>query len=299
MNPLNTILVKTIPLFPKGFVKLFANRYIAGETLEQEVSTVKALNSKKIMATMDVLGESIKNKEEAIKAKNEALQVLEAIEKHKLDANLSVKLTMFGLAMDYDFCKGLFTEILDFANSLGVFVRIDMEDSPVTDITIKMYKEMRKNYERVGLVIQAYLRRSYNDVYKLTEEKSNFRLCKGIYIEPESLAYKKKEEIRENFLKLLNLMLDRKAYVGIATHDDYLTMNSENMLKDYGLGREQYEFQMLLGVREWLRDQLAERNHRMRIYVPYGERWYEYSVRRFKENPNVAGHVLKSLIGIR
>ncbi len=295
MNPINTILVKTLPLFPKKLVRVFANKYIAGDSIEDAVKTVQMLNSKNIMATIDVLGESIKDRDEARKSKDESLEVLDTIVKHNLNGNLSVKLTMLALAMDYDLCKSLFTEILDSAKSKNIFVRIDMEDSSVTDITIKMYKEMRAKYDNVGLVLQAYMRRTEKDVLELTEEKSNFRLCKGIYIEPEAIAFKGKQEIRDNFLKVLRIMLERNAYVGIATHDDYLTKGAEDIVKEMKLGKDKYEFQVLLGVRERLRDELVAKGYRMRSYVPFGKRWYQYSIRRFQENPNVAGQVLKAL----
>lgn len=295
MNPINTILVKTIPLFPKKLVRLFANKYIAGDSIEDAVKTVQFLNSKNIMATIDVLGESIKDRDEARKSKDESLEVLDTIVKHKLDGNLSVKLTMLALAMDYDLCKSLFTEILDSAKSKNIFVRIDMEDSSVTDITIKMYKEMRAKYDNVGLVLQAYMRRTEKDVLDLTQEKSNFRLCKGIYIEPEAIAFKGKQEIRDNFLKVLRIMLERNAYVGIATHDDFLTKGAEDIIREMKLEKDKFEFQVLLGVRERLRDELVAKGYRMRSYVPFGKRWYQYSIRRFQENPNVAGQVLKAL----
>ena len=295
MNPINTILVKTLPLFPKKLVRVFANKYIAGDSIEDAVKTVQFLNSKNIMATIDVLGESIKDRDEARKSKDESLEVLDTIVKHKLDGNLSVKLTMLALSMDYDLCKSLFSEILDSAKSKNIFVRIDMEDSSVTDITIKMYKEMRAKYDNVGLVLQAYMRRTEKDVLNLTEEKSNFRLCKGIYIEPEAIAFKGKQEIRDNFLKVLRIMLERNAYVGIATHDDFLTKGAEDIIREMKLEKDKYEFQVLLGVRERLRDELVAKGYRMRSYVPFGKRWYQYSIRRFQENPNVAGQVLKAL----
>ncbi|MCE1165601.1 MAG: proline dehydrogenase family protein [Bacteroidetes bacterium] len=295
MNPFNFLLVKTIPLLPRKLVRVFANKYIAGDNINDAVKTVRDLNSSKVMATIDVLGESIKDRGEAAKSKNESLEVLETIVKEKLDGNLSVKLTMLGLAMDYDMCRGLFSEILDSAKEKNIFVRIDMEDSAVTDITIRMYEEMRKKYENIGLVLQAYMRRTESDVIRLTREKSNFRLCKGIYVEPEEIAYKGKQEIRDNYLKLLRLMIEKNAYVGIATHDDFLTNGAREIVKEYGLTNDKFEFQMLLGVREKLRGQIVDAGYRMRVYVPFGLRWYEYSIRRFKENPNVAGQVFKSI----
>jgi proline dehydrogenase len=295
MNPLNTIIVKTLPLLPKKLVRVFANKYIAGDNINDAVATVKELNSKAIMATVDVLGESIRDRNEAVQSKNESLEVLDTIVKEKLDGNLSVKLTMLALAMDYELCKELFSEILESAKSKNIFVRIDMESSEVTDITIKMYSEMRVKYDNVGLVLQAYLRRTEKDVMDLTEEKANFRLCKGIYVEPESIAFKGRQEIRDNYLKVLRVMFERNAYVGIATHDDYLTDGAEKMIQEMNISKDKYEFQMLLGVRERLRDKIVANGHRTRVYVPFGKRWYEYSIRRFQENPNVAGQVLKAL----
>lgn len=295
MNPLNKVIVGVLPLFPKKMVRFFANRYIAGDKLPDGINKVKELNSKKIIATMDVLGESIKDKAEAVLSKNESIEVLEEISKTGVNSNLSIKLTMLGLSIDFDLCLGLVTEILECAKEKNNFVRIDMEDSPVTNATIKIYEEVRKKFDNVGLVLQAYMRRSEKDILRLTEGKANFRLCKGIYIEPESVAYKEKQEIRDNYLKLLRLMFERKAYVGIATHDDYLIDGAKKIIADLGLPKDKYEFQMLLGVRENLRDKIVSEGEKMRVYVPFGERWYQYSIRRFKENPNVAGQVLKSI----
>lgn len=295
MNILNKILVPGIQIMPKGIVRVFANKYIAGDKLSDAVNTVKVLNTKKLKATMDVLGESIKDRNEAVRSKDENLEVLEAISNSKLDCNLSIKLTMLGLNIDYDLCLGLVREILDKAKKLNIFVRIDMEDSSVTDLTIKIYETARKEYDNVGIVIQAYLRRSEKDILKLTESKANFRICKGIYVEPEEIAFKNADEIRKNFLKILRIAFERKAYCGIATHDEYLIKESVIMIKEMGLKTNEYEFQMLLGVRENLRDSATEKGHRMRVYVPFGQRWYEYSIRRFKENPNIAGQVLKSI----
>jgi proline dehydrogenase len=295
MNPVNYVMVKTIQIMPKKLVRIFANKYIAGDNINDAIAKVKELNANKIVTTIDVLGEAIKDREEAKVSKNESLEVLDAIVKHNLDGNLSVKLTMLGLYFDYDYTKSLFREIMEEAKRKNIFVRIDMEDSPVTDVTIKMYEEMRKDFDNVGLVVQAYLRRAEKDVLKLTEQKANFRLCKGIYVEPEEIAYKGRQEIRDNFMKILRIMLERGAYAGIATHDDYLTKESEKLVSELNLTKDKYEFQMLLGVREWLRDELVAKGNKLRVYVPFGSRWYQYSIRRFKENPNVAGQVIKSM----
>ena len=295
MNVLNKVLVPTISVLPKGVVKLFANKYIAGDKLSDAVNTVKNLNQKKLMATIDVLGESITEKSEAVMSKDENIKVLNAIHTNNLDCNLSIKLTMLGLNIDSEFCRDQVTEILEKAKSLKRFVRIDMEDSSVTESTIKIFEESKKRFDNVGIVIQAYLRRSEEDIIRLTEIGANFRICKGIYIEPEEIAFKNGDEIRENFLKILKLALEKKSYVGIATHDEYLIRESVKMVKEMKLRKDEYEFQMLLGVKENIREEAVEKGHRMRIYVPFGQRWYEYSIRRFKENPNLAGQVLKSI----
>ncbi len=298
MKLINKMLVPAIQILPKGVVKVFANKYIAGDKLSDAVDTVKRLNDKKLMATVDVLGEFISEKNEAIRSKDENVRVLEAIHLNKLDCNLSIKLTMLGLQIDYNFCLDMVKEILEKAKSINCFVRIDMEDSSVTDLTIKIFEDSKKIFDNVGIVIQAYLRRSQNDILRLSEIGANFRICKGIYIEPEEIAFKDADEIRENYLKILRLALGRKSYCGIATHDEYLIKESVKMVKEMKLKNNEYEFQMLLGVRENLRDGAVEKGHRMRVYVPFGERWYEYSIRRFKENPNIAGQVLKSIFSV-
>ncbi len=295
MNPINKAIVGILPLFPKKLVRIFANRYIAGDKLSEGIEVVKKLNSKNIIATMDVLGESIKDIDEAIQSKNESLEVLDGINQTGINSNLSVKLTMLGLNIDFNLCLSLVSEIIERAKSYNNFVRIDMEDSSVTEATIKIFEEVRKKFDNVGLVLQSYMRRSEADVLRLTEQKANFRLCKGIYVEPESIVYKGKQEIRDNFLKLLRLMFERKAYVGIATHDDYLIDGAKKIISELGLTKNEYEFQMLLGVKEKLRDKIVAEGHKMRVYTPFGERWYQYSIRRFKENPNVAFQVVKAL----
>lgn len=295
MSILNSLIVNTIPVFPKKVVKIFANKYIAGDNINDAVKTVKSLNAKGYMATMDVLGESITDKKEAIKSKDENIEVLDAISKNNLDCNLSVKLTMLALTLDKEFCYSLFREIVSYANSKNIFIRIDMEDSSVTEVTIEILEKIRQEFKNVGIVIQAYLHRSENDIKRLLKTGTTFRICKGIYVEPESIAIKGYQEIRDNYLKILRLALENGAYCGIATHDEYLVNGAETIIKELGLSKDKYEFQMLLGVRENLRDQILKKGHNVRIYVPFGIRWYEYSIRRFKENPEVAKHVLKSI----
>lgn len=296
MRILNKLMIPAIQAMPRSVVRMFAGRYIAGDKLMDAVSTVKGLNANGLMATLDVLGESISERKEAQKCKDENIIAIDAIDRHKLDCNMSIKLTMLGLNIDFDFCLEMTEEILAKAKKVNRFVRIDMEDSSVTESTIRIFEECRKKYDNVGIVIQSYLKRSNDDIIRLTQQKANFRICKGIYIEPETIAFKDPVEIRENFVKILRTAFERKAYCGIATHDDWIIDESKKLIKELGLNRDEYEFQMLLGVRERLRENLLKEGNRLRVYVPFGDRWYEYSIRRFKENPNMAGQVLKSIL---
>lgn len=295
MSLLNTLIVKVTQMLPKSMVRVFAGKYIAGEELQDAINLVKTLNSKGIYATMDVLGESIKNKEEAIGAKKKCLEVLDAIETNKLKANLSIKPTQMGLAIDEEFAYQQILEIVQKAKSFNNFIRIDMEDSPNTDSTIKVYKKLHEKIGHVGIVLQAYLKRTLNDVEQLNKLGTNYRLCKGIYIESESIAYKDKQMIRDNFLKALRLMLKNGNYVGIATHDDYLIEYSYKMIKEMNIPKDKFEFQMLLGVKEDLRYKINSDGYKVRIYVPFGKDWYAYSIRRLKENPQIAGYVFKNI----
>lgn len=284
---------------PESVVWIFSKKYIAGKTLQAAVDTVKDLNSRGILATLDVLGESIKTKEEAIKAKQKALEVLDAIVKNKLNANLSIKPTQMGLAINKEFAYQNILELVKQAHGINNFVRIDMEDSPFTDLTIEVYKRIYEDYSNVGVVLQSYLKRTYNDTIVLNKLGTNYRLCKGIYIEPATIAYKDRQAIRDNFLKCLELMLKNGNYVGIATHDKYLIDKSYQMIKDLNVPKDMFEFQMLLGVREDLRDKINKDGYKIRIYVPFGDDWYKYSIRRLQENPNIAGHIVKEFFAFR
>ena len=295
MNIFNTLFVTTLPVVPKSIIRKFANKYIAGDTLQEAVNLTRELNKKGIMATIDVLGEAVEDKQDALNAKTECLEVLKAIDKNKLAANHSLKPTSLGLGLDYGFCLQNLTEIVNRANELGQFVRIDMEDSPHTNKTINLYNDVYKHYQNCGVVIQSYMRRSMDDVKELVKTKTNFRLCKGIYIEPKEIAYKVKQEVRDNYINLLRVMFENNCYVGIATHDDYLIEGAYKLIDEFKKRKDEYEFQMLLGVREKVRDKIAADGHRMRIYVPFGVHWYKYSIRRFKENPNMAGYAFKAL----
>lgn len=287
-----------MPYVPKPIVAKVAGRYIAGSTLADAVKTVRTLNTQHAMATVDVLGEDIFTKDQATNSCNGSIDVLKAIAEHSLNSNLSIKLTSLGLKMDKQFCLDNTAAIIDTAKQNNNFVRIDMEDRTCTDDTLEIYRTMHSRYERVGIVIQAYLHRSERDIRELTAEKANVRLCKGIYVEPAEVAIKERKGIQDNYLKLLRIMLEGGSYVGIATHDDVLINGAKKMIDDMKLGKDRYEFQMLLGVRDETRKRLIEEGHRLRVYVPFGKDWYAYSVRRLKENPQMAGHVFKAIFGI-
>lgn len=295
MGILNKIIVGTLPLVPRRVVKIFAGKYIAGNKTEDAVETSKRLNKAGMMGTIDVLGEDVFSREDAERAKNECLAVLDAIDKNKLDANQSIKLTSLGLKIDYDFCLENVNEIFTEAKKRNIFVRIDMEDSGCTDDTIRIFNDARKNYGNCGIVLQSYMRRTYSDTEELIKSGTNFRLCKGIYIEPEEIAYKDRQEVRDNFMKTLRLMLENGSYAGIATHDEYLVDGAYRLIEELKLTNDKYEFQMLLGVREGLRDRILKDGHRLRVYIPFGTHWYQYSIRRFKENPQMAGYIVKSI----
>ena len=299
MQFFHNLIVSLVQLMPKSVVRFFSRRYIAGETLQSAVDLVKQLNSKGIYATLDVLGEAVKNKEEAIEAKQQIITSFDAIVNNNLMANMSIKPTQMGLAIDEEFAYEQILEIVKYAHEINNFVRIDMEDSPYTDATIKVYKRIFEDFSNVGIVLQAYLKRTYNDAVLLNKLGTNYRLCKGIYVEPASIAYKDKQAIRDNYVKVLELMLKNGNYVGIATHDKYLIDEAYRLIEEYKIPKDKFEFQMLLGVKEDLRDKINSDGYKIRIYVPYGKDWYPYSIRRLKENPQIAGHIVRNLFSSR
>ena len=296
MHVFNKLIVSVLPIFPKSFVWLFSRRYIAGKSLSDGLTKTRTLNDLGCCATMDVLGEDISSLEESTQAKEECVRVLDGIRAHGLDANLSLKLTQLGLRIDKERCYQNVKEVVAKAEKLGNFVRIDMEDSTCTDDTLVIYRRLRGEYENVGTVIQAYMKRSRDDVRRLIDEKiAHLRICKGIYDEPAAIAFKEKEKIRQSYMDLVRMMLESGSYVGIATHDRVLVERSLEAVQSYYVPPSQFEFQMLLGVTEKMRGELVSEGHRLRVYVPYGEQWYGYCTRRLKENPRMAGHIIKNL----
>lgn len=284
---------------PKSIVQFFSSRYIAGETLESAVDLVKELNSKGIYVTLDVLGESVNDIEKATAAFNKTMKVFDAISNNSLMANLSIKPTQLGLSFDEELTYKHILLLVKRAAELDNFVRIDMEDSPYTDATIRIYKRIFEEYNNVGIVLQAYLKRSYSDTILLNNLGADYRLCKGIYIEPVSISYKDKQAIRDNYVKILECMLKNGNYVGIATHDKYLINEAYRLIKENKVLKDKFEFQMLLGVRSDLRDKIKNYGYKVRIYVPFGEDWYPYSMRRLKENPQIAGHIIKNIFSFK
>ena len=299
MSVINNIIVSAVKLMPKSVVGFFSRKYIAGESLDSAVSLVKDLNAKGIYATLDVLGESVTNEEEAIRAFNNAMKIFDAIVEYNLKANLSIKPTQLGLSFDEQFACEQIQKLVKRASEIDNFVRIDMEDSPYTDATINVYKSIFENLSNVGIVLQAYLKRSYNDTVILNKIGTNYRICKGIYVEPVSRAYKDKQVIRDNFLKMLESMFKNGNYVGIATHDEYLIDSAYRMIKELNIPNDKFEFQMLLGVREDLRNKINNDGYKIRIYVPFGEDWYAYSIRRLQENPQMAGYIVQNIFSFK
>lgn len=298
MGLLDQLIVKTLPLVPRPIVARLSRPYIAGDNLEKAVACVKKLNDNGFRATIDILGEFVTNFDQAIESQQGYLDVLDAIQEHHLDANISVKPTSFGLLLDKSKAEGLLREILSKVNAYDNFMRLDMEDSPCTTMTVELYEKFRQDFgPKVGIVLQSYLHRTLGDIEQIisSEASSNFRICKGIYVEPEKIAFKDYEEVRANYVRSMEAMFEAGAYVGIATHDEYLVEKAEELIGKMGLSKDRYEFQMLLGVREKLRDQIKSRGHHMRIYVPFGRDWYGYSVRRLKENPALAGTFFKAM----
>jgi proline dehydrogenase len=296
MSAFNRVLVTGLPLVPKPIVRRVASRYVAGETLADAIRVIQDLNGKGAMATLDVLGEEVSERGMATAAVEEYLRALEAIDREKIDSNVSIKPTMLGLKIDEGFCHENIARIVETAKRYGNFVRIDMEDSTTTDATLRIYRDLQARYGNVGCVLQAYMRRTLSDIDGLPDPGGNARICKGIYVEPRRIAWKGFDTVRANYIQALDKLIARGVYVGIATHDEYLACAATALVDKHGLKRDRYEFQMLLGVDQELRGILLEGGHRLRVYVPYGRDWYPYSIRRLRENPEVARHVLKALL---
>jgi len=299
MSVFNRLLVTTLPLVPKAIVGRVASRYVAGGTLDDAVTTVRSLNTQGAMATLDVLGEEVHERAKAEAAVAEYIRVFEAISAQKLDSNVSIKPTLLGLKIDEGFCRDCVEKVVATAREHGNFVRIDMEDRSTTDATLRIYKDLHARYGNVGVVLQAYMRRTLSDIEELPEQGASVRICKGIYVEPRTAAWKGYETVRANYVAALEKLIVRGVYAAIATHDEYLACRAVELVDKHRLPRDRYEFQMLHGVDDELRRILVAGGHRLRVYVPYGRDWYPYSMRRLRENPEVARHVLRAMLAGR
>ncbi len=298
---LNKLVANIIPLMPKKLVWVFSKRYIAGETIDEGVLASKLLNENKIEVTIDLLGEFIETLSQAEENKNRYIEIITQFTSEKVKGNFSLKPTMFGLLLDKGVCYNYIREIVAFAASKNSFVRIDMEDSQCVDREIELFRKLRMEFPaNVGLVVQAYMRRTLSDLESLAdlntaENPLNFRLCKGIYVEPENIAFQEFKEVQTNFLQALDFMLREKMYVGIATHDKQLVEEAYKLIDKYNVPKNRYEFQMLYGVTPDLRKSIVEKGYLMRVYVPFGEDWFGYSTRRLKENPKMVAEIIKAL----
>ncbi len=297
----NKLIASLLPLMPKKLVWLFSKSYIAGEDIDSAIKISKNLNDKNIKITIDVLGEFIEHLDQARENKNEYLDVIEKVQKNKIDGNYSLKPTSFGLLIDKDVCYQYVEEVVRKAASYNNFVRIDMEDSPCVDLEIELYRKLHADYPKnVGLVFQSYMKRTMNDLKNLMDIHSeetplNYRLCKGIYVEPAEIAYKDHDEVNSHYLKNLEFLFQNNIYPGIATHDKFLIQESLKLIEKYNVPKDRYEFQMLYGVTPDLRKSIVSEGHTMRVYVPFGKDWFGYSTRRLKENPKMASYIIKAL----
>ncbi len=298
---INRLIANMIPLFPKKLIWVFSKRYIAGQNINEAVLASKQLNAENMKITVDLLGEFISDLSEATKNKEEYLEIIERFEKEKIIGNYSLKPTSFGLLLDKDVCYNNVREIVAKAAEYNNFLRVDMEDSPCVDLEIDMYRKLKAEFPKnVGLVLQSYMKRTMQDVEDLMdihtkEAPVNYRLCKGIYVEPKEIAYKNYHEINNNYIKILDYMFQNKIYVGIATHDKILVNTAIELIEKYNVPKDRYEFQMLYGVTPELRKHVVDKGYTMRVYVPFGKDWFGYSTRRLKENPKMANHIIKAM----
>jgi proline dehydrogenase len=297
----NKMIAAMLPWMPKNFVWIFSKRYIAGKKIEDAIRVSQELNTQGIKVTVDLLGEFIKSLDEAERNKAEYLGIIDTFTREKIDGNFSLKPTMFGLLLDQEVCYRNIKEIVAFAAERDNFIRIDMEDSQCVDPEIALYRKLKAEFPKnVGLVVQAYLKRTIKDLENMMDLHSeecplNYRLCKGIYVEPPEIAYKKYKEINHHFLHDLEFMFRNKIYPGIATHDKPLVEGAYRLIEQYQVPKNMYEFQMLYGVTPELRKSIVGKGHSMRVYVPFGEQWFAYSTRRLKENPRMASLIIKAL----
>ena len=298
---INQLIARMLPYFPKRIVWIFSKRYIAGEYISDALTESRKLNHTGTMVTTDLLGEYVNNLDETTYYKELYIELIERFTTEKIDGNFSVKPSMFGLLLDSEACYRNLRDIVEVADRCDTFIRIDMEDSGCTSVELEIFRRLKTEFPlRVGLVVQAYMRRTLDDIQSLLdlnrpEAPMNLRLCKGIYIEAAHIAYKKHQEIRDHYVEDLQFMLSNGIYAGIATHDKYLINKAYELIEQLNVPKDKYEFQMLYGVTPKLRSSILGKGHRMRVYVPYGKQWFGYSTRRLKENPAMVWHIIKAI----
>jgi len=293
----NRLLISIAPKLPLSFIRKIAGRYVAGETQNSALNIIKELNNKGYSVTVDILGEHSQSKRTASLIREQYINLYVEIQSLNLDCNISIKPTHLGLDVSRDCAQNNIFTLLKFAEKCNNFLRIDMENSSVTDATIELYKKCNDIYSEVGIVLQAYLYRSYDDLKTLSKNNNfNFRLCKGIYQENSDIAFQGRDEINNNFIKILRYAFENEIYIGIATHDLKLIECAYKMIEKMNISSEKYEFQVLYGVpmAGWLEKHI-QNGYRVRIYVPFGQNWYEYSMRRLKENPKIANYIFKNI----
>jgi proline dehydrogenase len=295
MGILNSLVVGSAPLLPKFMIGKIASVYVAGDKLEDGLELAKKLNSKGFSATLDILGEEVTNRKQTNLVRNSYCDLLDGIANWGIDCNVSLKLTALGLKMDEELCWDNLSVVLDKAKEYDNFIRLDMENSEVTDATIRMCKKGQDYYSKCGTVLQAYMKRTLDDIDDLNSHNANIRLCKGAYKESEELAYQGYQEIRDNYLIGAEKMMDNGIYIGIATHDQWLIKNLEKLIEKKNYSKSKYEFQALSGVPiDKVLERLIKQGHKVRYYIPYGPEWYAYSLRRMRENPDIWKDTLKA-----
>jgi proline dehydrogenase len=299
LSVVDRIISGSLPFIPRILVERVARPYIAGETADDAMRVATTLNQEGFRTTVDLLGEHVERMEQAHHAVDIYMALLESIHGRGLDSTVSLKLTQFGLKLNSEECFLMVDPVVRRAAELNNFVRIDMEDSSCTTGTIETFRRLRQKHSNVGVAIQAYLRRTADDISALAELKPNIRLCKGVYVESANVAFREMRLINENYVSILNRLLRAGCYVGIATHDEQIVKEAERMIRELKIPSTAYEFQMLLGVNESLRNRIRNDGHPLRVYIPFGSEWYAYSVRRLRENPRIAGYVLKAMLSAK
>ena len=295
MGILNSLVVGTAPLMPKFMIGKIASVYVAGDSLEDGLKLAKKLNEKGFSATLDLLGEEVENRRQTNQIRNSYCELLDGIANWGIDCNVSLKLTALGLKIDEELCWDNLSVVLDKAREYNNFIRLDMENSEVTDSTIRLCKKGQNYYSKCGTVLQSYMKRTMKDIDELKTHNANIRLCKGAYKESEEIAYQDYQEIRNNYLKCAEKMIDNGIYIGLATHDQWLIENLEKLIEEKGYDNKMYEFQALSGVPiDNILERLIKDGHNVRYYIPYGPEWYAYSLRRMRENPDIWKDTLKA-----